>query len=216
MSFWRRLIETIAPPKYPDYAEYRDEDSAPQSGGATDASGATDAELAKLRKIKIVGGLALLLSIAVAGYLYASGGLLATKERPDLKQVLTPEIVRSIGEDEEGESLEDVKRWAREMEASVARQATRDTIPAAPRREIPPTIDYEPYMGPLYTETNPIAVEPAPVRPREPVSAPIETRPPAPPPPPPPRQAPTETQPGRYQPKRYEPVIIEPREIEPY
>lgn len=166
----------------------------------------------------MVVGLVVVLVIGVGGWLYSEGKLFAGKTGPEVDPVLATEMLKELSPQEQEESLEDVKRWATELEEKVARDVTETRVPGRRISDVP--AEYEDYRAYVPTETYFLSdtdeyVSPAPApAPAQPERVPTPIIPPA-----PPRQAepPVEDTPVRpYQPRKIEPIIYEPRNVEPY
>lgn len=214
MRLWQRLLDLINPPAYPEYQEYRDQEEAENAPFVADDSAV------KIRRLKGVAAFAVVLSLAGGAWLYSQGTLFVKKPKLEIDPNLATEMLKEIAPEEKKETLDDVKRWAQQLEASVVRDVM-DTRPAmrgpfgnrpaagGPASQAPyePYEAYEPYVSadtPSAPEQTPVAVAP------EPAPAPVIPRalPPEPPA--------TDTPEGRYQPRRYDPVVIEPRTVDPY
>lgn len=119
--FWMRLRESIFPPKYPEYTEYRDEEtaSAPMSSEME----------TKIHRLRLAAGFVLILCLGVGAYLYTQDK--DARGRTDLKGTLAAEALKEVVPEEQlqkPDSIDDIKRWAQQAEADAQRSLNDSSV----------------------------------------------------------------------------------------
>ncbi len=244
-GFFQRLLRSldlVAQPRYPEYEEYRDEDPDESLGRARSLESPPgdqnlSPEAQKLARLRLLTVAILFFGSLMLGYFWfvreAPTGRPGQPSPDMLRQALETEMRRdgidaTGGSAEGNSSLEDIKRWAAEMDERVRREAgVADTS----ARNLPS------YYGQERTWTDTYVLSPVEVI--LPVRAETVTAPPSPAPPassipassPPPATAPTsppvsvppvgiststETRGGYYRRRELSPVTIDPVNVEPY
>ncbi len=235
---FRRLRDRISPPTYPEYQEYRDDGDATRTGGTGAGVGGADDDVLKMRRVRMVGVLAVLLSLGAGAWLYFADRSDAVSGGPRLREALTSEMLKADGVDPLAgnppqDSLDNIKRWASDLERRMERSIEDTAAPMVPPGARPAASYYgqgydmnQPLVFPdaeaTYRETDAVGVygsvpasPPRAVATTTIAAAPVVPVAPA-VAPPPASGTRSDSPENPYQRRNLEPVTYEPRNVDPY
>ena len=126
----RNILDTLSTSRYPEYDEYRDIDTdrLAQEQNAHLNESAGDIESSKLFKLKFVAVLTIIICTALVIYFHFESiskqpvGIESLRGRVSEEMLSSPELGNELPGAKKKESLEDIQRWAADMDAQIQKE----------------------------------------------------------------------------------------------